>query len=133
MKKVLLDTSAYSNLLKGDKEVKNQIEEVSTTYLSTVVIGELLTAFKNGRHEVNNRDVLRKFLSQPSVVVVHVTEETAEIYAHIAHNLKKKGTPIPTNDVWIAAHTVETGAKLITYDAHFLKVAGLRVWEGITN
>ena len=58
-----------------------------------------------------------------------VSQETAEIYSDIKMALKKKGTPIPLNDVWIAAHTVETGAKLITYDSHFLKVPGLRVWE----
>ena len=60
--------------------------------------------------------------------MLDASQETSQIFAEIKYNLKKAGTPIPINDVWIAAHTFETGSVLITYDAHFEKVAGLRIW-----
>src|SRR3989344_6331845 len=129
MKKVLLDTSGYSRLLKGDKLVRTEIEASSAIYFSVIVIGELLAAFKNGAHEIKNKNILEKFIQRPQVIIVHVTQETADIYAQVVHILKKQGTPIPINDVWIAAHVIETGAKLITHDGHFSKIPGLRIWE----
>lgn len=127
MKKILLDTSGYSNLLKGDKKVQLQLEEAAEVFLSVIVIGELLAAFKNGKWEEKNRRILEKFISKPLISVINVTEETADIYAQIKHNLQKKGKPIPMNDVWIAAHALETGSKLVTYDMHFKEVEGLRL------
>lgn len=131
MKKVLLDTSGYSKLLKGDKIVQDEIEEASIIYFSVIVVGELLAAFKNGMRETKNKQLLEKFTFKPEVCVISVTEETADIYAQIVRFLKKQGTPIPVNDVWIAAHTIETGAKLITYDGHFSKIPGIRIWDEI--
>lgn len=131
MKKVLLDTNGYSGLLKGDKLIQAELEEASFIYFSVVVLGELLAAFKNGVHEAKNKRLLEKFTLKPSVTVIPVTEETADIYAQVVHLLKKQGTPIPVNDVWIAAHTIETGAKLITYDAHFSKIPGVRIWDRV--
>ena len=131
MKKVLLDTSGYSRLLKGDKIIQAEIEEASVIYFSVIVVGELLAAFKNGLHETKNKQLLEKFTSKSSVVVISVTEETADIYAQVVHLLKKQGTPIPVNDVWIAAHTIETGAKLITPDGHFSKIPGIRIWDRV--
>lgn len=130
MKKILLDTSGYSRLLKGDKIVRDEIEKASTIYFSVVVIGELLAAFKNGAHETKNKQLLEKFTLRPQVIIVPVTSETADIYAQAVHILKKAGTPIPINDVWIAAHAIETGAQLITFDTHFSKVPGVRIWGG---
>lgn len=129
MKKVLLDTSGYSKLLKGDKIVQAEIEEASIIYFSVIVVGELLAAFKNGMRETKNKQLLEKFTFKPEVCVISVTEETADIYAQTVHFLKKQGTPIPVNDVWIAAHAIETGAKLISFDTHFLMIPGIRVWK----
>ncbi len=131
MKKVLLDTSGYSKLLKGDKTVQAEMEEASIIYLSVIVVGELLAGFKNGLHETKNKQLLGKFMRKSEVCVISVTEETADIYSQVVHLLKKQGTPIPVNDVWIAAHTIETGAKLITLDDHFSKVPGIRIWDGL--
>ncbi len=133
MTKILLDTSGYSKLLKGDKIIQSEVEEASVVYFSVVVVGELLAAFKNGSNETKNRQLLEKFTLKPSVVIVPITWETADIYAHLIHLLKKQGTPIPANDAWIAAHAIETGAKLITYDGHFLKIPGLRLWDKVTE
>lgn len=131
MKKVILDTSGYSRLFRGDRTIQTAIEEALIIYLSVVVIGELLAGFKSGSHEEKNKRTLKKFILKPSVSVVSVNEETADIYAKITHSLKKHGTPIPVNDIWIAANAIETGAVIITCDSHFLKIPQARVWDQI--
>ena len=62
---------------------------------------------------------------------MNATKETSEIFGQIKHTLKMVGTPMPINDVWIASHVFETGSLLISYDAHFSKVHGLRLWDEI--
>ena len=127
MKNVLLDTSAYSNLLRGYKQVLESIDEAETVNMSVIVIAELLTGFRGGTGESRNKEILKRFLSKPNVQIIDASIETAEIFAHIKHLLKSSGIPIPINDVWIASHAIETGSVLITFDEHFNKVAGLRV------
>jgi len=129
MSKVVLDTNAYSRLLAGDDLVKDRLEKASIVYLSVIVIGELLAAFRSGSKERKNRQLLEKFINMSAVSVVNVTADTSDAYADIIYSLKKKGFPIPMNDVWVAAHTVETGSKLITFDKHFLNISGLRLWS----
>lgn len=131
MKKVILDTNGYSKLLKGDGMVQAEIEEALSVYLPVIVIGELFAGFKNGLHETKNKQLLEKFMLKPSVIVISVTEETAGIYSQIVHLLRKQGTPIPVNDVWIASCAIEVGAVIITYDEHFSKIPGIRVWDKI--
>ncbi|MDA3940506.1 MAG: type II toxin-antitoxin system VapC family toxin [Spirochaetia bacterium] len=119
MKKVSLDTNAYSALITGDITVLDALGEATEVYLSIFVIGELYYGFSNGYNEEKNRTVLNKFLKKPTVKIIHTTMETAEIYGRLKINLKKKGTPVPINDLWIAAHAIETGSFLLTYDSHF--------------
>jgi tRNA(fMet)-specific endonuclease VapC len=64
--------------------------------------------------------------------VVSATYDTSELLASIKDNLRKAGKPLPLNDIWRAAHCMETGSMLITYDKHFLEIPGLLVWVGIT-
>jgi tRNA(fMet)-specific endonuclease VapC len=54
-----------------------------------------------------------------------MSEITSDRYSRIALQLKQQGTPLPSNDVWIAAQTMETGAELITMDNHFKNISGL--------
>ena len=68
---------------------------------------------------------------KPTAKILNATAETAEVFGEVKQNLNKAGTPIPINDVWIAAHAIETGSTIITYDSHFKNVAGLRLWNGI--
>lgn len=133
MKKVLLDTSAYSRLLAGDRKVLDELEKASIIYFSVIVIGELLAAFRAGSIERKNREILEKFINKPTVAVINVSFETSDIYADIMYSLKKKSTPIPINDVWIAAHAIETGSKLITFDRRLLNISGLRIWGDLKN
>jgi tRNA(fMet)-specific endonuclease VapC len=127
MKKILLDTNAYSAYMHGDETVLSALGSADTVYLSIVVIGELLTGFAGGTKERENRRQLEQFKSKSTVKILNATEETAEIFASIKHALKKSGTPIPLNDVWIASHALETGSVLVSFDSHFKNVTGLRM------
>jgi tRNA(fMet)-specific endonuclease VapC len=132
MKKIILDTNAYSAFLNGEEKILNILSGADTVYMSIIVIGELLAGFKGGSKEAKNRDILHKFFDKPTVLILDATMETSEIFALIKTTLKKSGTPIPINDVWIAAHAMETGSVLITYDGHFKNIPGLRLWDELT-
>jgi len=119
MKKISLDTNAYSALITGNEMVLNALGEASEVYLSIFVIGELYYGFTNGSKEKINREILNNFLKKTTVKIIHTTLETAEIYGRLKTNLKKIGTPVPINDLWIASHTIETGSFLLTFDSHF--------------
>ncbi|MDX2055150.1 MAG: type II toxin-antitoxin system VapC family toxin [Polyangiaceae bacterium] len=121
----LLDTNAYVALLKGDSKVASLVRVSEQLVLSMVVVGELLYGFRHGNRYEENASLLDDFLSEPRVSVLAVTRTTADRFGRIAAALRKAGTPIPTNDIWIAAHTFESGAELLTYDRHFERVPGL--------
>ncbi|MCU0917316.1 MAG: type II toxin-antitoxin system VapC family toxin [Planctomycetes bacterium] len=129
MRKVLIDTSAYSHLLRGSTEILDLLGRADIVYLSVFVLGELFAGFKGGSKESANKELLERFLRRPTVRILSATRETAEVFAEIKHRLRRAGTPIPLNDVWIAAHAVETGSVLVTFDPHFRKIAGLRLWD----
>jgi tRNA(fMet)-specific endonuclease VapC len=131
MKKILLDTNAYSRLRCGSEEVLEALSHADLVYLSVFVLGELYAGFKAGSKEAANRELLERFLSRPTVRILPATRETAEVFAEIKHSLKRAGTPVPLNDVWIAAHAIETGSVLATFDAHFTQIAGLRLWDSL--
>lgn len=129
MKKILLDTNAYARLLAGDKDVLAILAQSETVYLSIFVLGELYAGFADGLREKENRAILRKFLEKPTVKILNATHDTAEIFGGIKNQLKTAGTPIPINDVWIAAHSKEAGTMLVTFDRHFEKVPGLILFD----
>ena len=126
MKKILLDTSAYSELLRGNVEVADLANSADIVYLSVFVLAELLSGFKGGSMEKKNIEILNKFQEKPTVSIIEGTSETAEIFSEIKYNLKSKGKPIPINDIWIASNCIETGSVLITGDKHFKLINGLR-------
>jgi predicted nucleic acid-binding protein len=123
--RILLDTSAYSEWKRGNREVDALVRRSSAVLLSTIVAGELLFGFRRGKRFRENLLELERFLENPYVHVVQVTLETADRFARIASGLREKGTPIPTNDIWVAAHAMEEGARLISPDRHFDSVEGL--------
>lgn len=123
--KVLLDTNAYTALLRGHAGVADRVRRADQVLLSTVVAGELLFGFRHGsRYEANRRE-LEEFLDSPYVSLLDVTWVTAERFGRIAAALRRKGRPLPTNDIWIAAHALESGADLLSFDRHFEQVDGL--------
>ena len=131
MKKVLLDTNAYSALLRGDQKVFDVLAKAGRIYISSVVLGELFAGFRGGSRFVENKRRLEQFMERPQVELLVVGFETADIYGVVKQRLKQAGKPIPLNDIWIASHALETGAVLISYDNHFQHVAGIRLWDEI--
>lgn len=129
MSRVLLDTSGYSAFMRGDGAVKEILQMVEAIYLNPIVLGELRAGFLRGRAQLKNEERLGRFLSSSRVSTISVDEETAERYAFILDGLWTTGTPIPTNDIWIAASAMQYGLKVVTTDAHFLKVPQIVTWH----
>ena len=125
--RLLVDTNAYSALGRGHGAVTSLVRQAESLFLSTVVAGELLGGFHRGTRWQENLSDLRRFLSQPRVSLLPVTWTTADRYGRIYAALHRRGRPIPTNDLWIAAQAMETGAELVSFDPHFEAVDGL-VW-----
>lgn len=123
--KVLLDADAYSQLKRGHRRVAELVRACEEVLMSTIVTGELFYGFRYGsRFDANLRE-LHAFLDNRYVRLVPVTLVTSDRYSRIATTLRRKGQPIPTNDIWIAAHALETGADLLSFDDHFERVDGL--------
>ena len=130
--RVLLDSNAYSRLMRGDDQTAAVARDATEVLMSAVVIGELLYGFRHGSRFDRNATDLRSFLDNPYVSFVPVGSITADRYSRIAAALRAKGSPIPTNDVWIAAHAMETGADLVSADRHFEAVDGI-AWLRLGN
>lgn len=130
--KLSIDTNSYSNFLRGDKKSEKPYFEAREIIVSTIVLGELYFGFKVGVEENKNLEILYKFLSDSKVKVLKISSQTAKIYSNIKYSLKKKGTPIPENDIWIAAAAIETDSTLITFDKHFLSIENLNL-IGVTK
>ncbi len=125
MKKVLIDTNIYSLAMKGDDNVVDALRRIDLIGFSAISVGELYSGFKGGSRETGNREELNIFLDSPRVVVHTIDVESADFYASILNNLKVAGTPIPTNDIWIAAVAFQHGYKIFTKDRHFNLIPGL--------
>ena len=122
MTRLLLDTSAYSAFMRGHPEVKLALQEADEICLNPVILGELIAGFMRGKRRRKNEGELKTFLTSARTTVLDVNEETADRYAVILNSLWKAGTPIPTNDIWIAASAMQHGLHLLTTDAHYQKV-----------
>ena len=123
--RILLDSNAYSHLKRGHRRLAEIVRGSEEILLSTVVIGELLYGFRRGSRLDRNLRELQAFVDSAYVTVVQVSFTTADRYARIAAALRAKGRPIPSNDIWIAAHAMETGAELVSADRHFGQIDGL--------
>ena len=130
--RALLDSNAYSQLMLGREQVRQIVRGAEEVLLSAVVLGELLYGFRHGSRYERNVRGMRAFLDNPYVSLVPVGETTADRYSRIAASLRAKGRPIPTNDVWLAAHAMETGADLVSADRHFEHVDGI-AWVRLTS
>ena len=127
MTDILVDTSAYSAGAKGHQRARAVMEHAATIFFNPAVLGELQAGFLRGSRRAENEETLRSFLAAPRVRVLDITAETARRYAVILSQLRDAGTPLPVNDVWIAASAMEHGLTLLTTDAHFLRVRQILV------
>jgi tRNA(fMet)-specific endonuclease VapC len=126
---ITLDSNAYRAFMRGDDKVLLALSGAEKVYLPLFVIGELHYGFRGGSKLRENLTQLARFLDKPSVELWLPTSETAEIYGELMDFLKRSGSSIPINDVWIACATIETGSKLVTYDQHFKSIPSLRIWS----
>lgn len=123
--KLLLDTSAYVGFKLGHSTLVDYLSRSDTIYISPIVIGELLFGFRNGSRFQENMEDLDRFLSHVAIEKITIGDITADRYSRIAAQLKQQGTPIPSNDIWIAAQSMEFGAELVAMDRHFEKISGI--------
>ena len=125
IKTIIIDTNAYSEFKKGNPAAVEIIRSVVNIVLCPIVIGELLAGFVLGTREETNRKELKEFILSKRVIVINIDNLTAECFAHIFKSLKIKGTPLPTNDIWIAALAKQYEYPIFTFDKHFLQVENL--------
>lgn len=125
MRRALIDTNIYSLAMRGEPSVLDHLQQLDEIGFTVMSLGELLVGFRGGNREAENRSELGRFLDSPRVRVLPIDEETADFYAAIVLGLKRVGTPIPTNDIWIAALAQRHGLPVYTKDAHFASVPGL--------
>ena len=123
--KLLLDTNRLSDALSENEEVLDVLESAEAIHVPVVALGELRAGFLAGGRAAKNEARLMWFLSQDGVEVVAIDGPVSHRYAELHAALRRRGTPIPTNDLWIAALAVESGLVLYTRDAHFSRVPGL--------
>jgi tRNA(fMet)-specific endonuclease VapC len=133
MRTLSIDTNAYAAFKRGDTQTVDVLQHAPSIIICTTVLGELLGGFAAGNREHSNRSELTQFLGSPRVKVVPSTAATADLYALVYAALRRKGQPIPSNDLWIAASCLEHGAALLTFDAHFQNIDGLRAGHRLSD
>jgi tRNA(fMet)-specific endonuclease VapC len=119
VKRYCLDTSAYSHFKRGHPAVVEVIDRAYWIGVPAIVVGELWVGFLQGESSARNQEDLAEFLRHPVVEELPVDSEIGRIYAEIVVALRKRGAPVPSNDIWIAASAARAGATVLTYDAHF--------------
>jgi predicted nucleic acid-binding protein len=122
MSRLLLDTSAYSALKRKYPTIVELIESADSLYLNPIVLAELKAGFLLGDRQEKNERELREFLQSSRVTLLPIDNETAERWAIITAFLRKAGTPIASNDIWIAASAMQHGLPILTSDADFQKI-----------
>jgi tRNA(fMet)-specific endonuclease VapC len=123
--RLALDTSAYSRMRSGDPRVLDLVAAAEAVLIPVTVLGELHGGFELGSRAGENRATLAEFLAEPWAAVLPTTPAVARRYGRIYAALRRAGTPVPVNDMWIAAATMEAGACLVTLDGDFARVRGL--------
>jgi tRNA(fMet)-specific endonuclease VapC len=123
--RVALDTNRLSDLLTGDPPLAEFLSTCDEVWIPLIVLAELEAGFHGGRRQHHNQRVLQELLSKPTVGLLCPGRSTAEYYARLFVQLRRAGTPIPANDLWIAALTVEHNLGLVTRDRHFSRIPQL--------
>lgn len=125
--RICLDTSAYSAFKSGHEVALDAIQSADELVLPAIVIGELLAGFRMGNRETVNRQDLDRFLGSKRVRVASLDAETGQRYSEIVVYLRAQGSPIPTNDIWIAATAMQWGLRVLTSDQHFARLPQISV------
>ncbi len=133
MRRISIDTNAYAALRQGDAEVVAILQHADIVGISTIVLGELIAGFTIGSKTRKYLEELNEFLNTPRINIFPVDETTTNYYAQVYANLRNKGKPIPTNDLWIAATALQHGCKLCSFDKHFNHVDNLIVTTALSE
>lgn len=124
--RVALDANRYVDLVAGDAALTELLEECESIHVPIIVLGELRAGFAAGRRSLDNERLLIRFLRRDGVVPLAPDEQTTHHYASIYRQLRAQGTPIPTNDMWIAALVLQHDLTLFSRDAHFDRLPQIR-------
>ena len=117
--RVALDTNRYTDFARGEAAVVEVLEKAREVFVPFIVLGELRAGFTVGRHGSENERALRRFLVKEGVELLYADEQTTHHYAAVYRQLRRQGTPIPTNDMWIAALVLQHNLVLCDRDQHF--------------
>lgn len=117
--RIALDTNCYTDFARGEPAAVAFIHSADQVYVPFIVLGEIAAGFEHGTRRTNNEHALEQFLGRSKVVILYADLETTRIYGSLWNSLRMSGTPIPTNDIWIAALAVQHGLTLYSRDDHF--------------
>ena len=120
--RVALDTNRITDLFRGDLELAEQLSTAEEVWIPLFALGEIKAGFQGDTQQRRNESLLNRLLAKPTVDVLLPGRETAEQYARIFVQLRRAGTPVPDNDLWIAALVLEHDLVLITRDRHFERI-----------
>jgi predicted nucleic acid-binding protein len=125
VRRLVLDTSAYSHMRMGYPRLTDLLASAETLLVPVTVLGELEGAFELGSRARANRMALREFLSEPFVSVLPSTPDVARHYGQIYARQRRSGRPVPVSDMWIAAAAMDCGGHLVTFDRDFDRIEAL--------
>ncbi|HEX4068278.1 MAG TPA: type II toxin-antitoxin system VapC family toxin [Acidobacteriaceae bacterium] len=117
--RLALDTNRYTDLSRDQADVMEVVESADEVWVPFIVLAELRAGFSLGSRTMQNEAILRRFLLQPNIDVLYADEQTTHHYANVYRQLRRQGTPIPTNDMWIAALVLQHSLMLCARDTHF--------------
>lgn len=123
MIRYMMDTSAYVAAMRGHAGIQESLRYADEITVCPVMLGELQAGFMKGSARKKNVETLARFLDSPRVRMVAIDDTTAEMYAAIYDSLRRAGTPVPTNDLWLAASAMQHGLKVLTTDGHYGLIA----------
>jgi predicted nucleic acid-binding protein len=119
LKRILIDTSVYASFKRKETVAIVELRRVEYIGINIMILGEILSGFKGGKRDKQNIEELNLFLDSQRVHLIQIDEETAAFYAEIYWDLRRKGKPVPSNDMWVAASAMKHGLALFTFDEHF--------------
>jgi tRNA(fMet)-specific endonuclease VapC len=117
--RVALDTNRYVDLCNGVSETTNIVAQAELVIVPFIVLAELRSGFAHGNQQADNERTLQRFLLKDGVKSLFADVQTTYHYAALYRQLRKQGTPMPTNDMWIAALVLQHNLILHSRDRHF--------------
>lgn len=125
--RLAIDTNAYVAFARGSADISEAIRRASQIVLPYIVVAELRAGFRSGAQNRKNEAIFQRFLASERVSIAFADEQTTHHYATLFSELRRRGKPIPTNDLWIAALCLQNDVLLWSFDQHFRVIEQLPV------